>query len=237
MEDEVIFRASSVKGGYGGLQIIWDISIEVSKHESVIVLGPNGAGKTTFFKNIMGIIQPWGGEIYFKGEDITKIPPFKRARKGLIYLSETGVFSELTVLENLRLSALNSNKVKFSSDLEKVYEVFPDLKKMKGDKASSLSGGQRKMLVVARALVSSPELLVVDEPSSGLSPMFVDKVIESLKVVREMGISMLVSEQNVRFLDLADRIYGLEHGAISFTGTKDELLKDETLRRSYFGSE
>lgn len=237
MEDDVIFKASSIKGGYGGLQIIWDISIEVRNRESVIVLGPNGAGKTTLFKNIMGIMQPWGGEIFFLGENITNLPPYKRARNGLVYLSETGVFSDLSVLENLRLSALGSTREKFSSDLEKAFEVFPDLKKMKTDKASSLSGGQRKMLVVARALVSLPKLLVIDEPSSGLSPIFMEKVIESLKVVKEMGISMLVSEQNVRFLDLADKVYGIDHGSLSFTGTKDELLKDETLRRTYFGSE
>lgn len=237
MENETLLRVSSIKSGYSGLQIIWDVDLEVNEGETTILIGANGAGKTTLLKTIVGLVPAWGGKVEFNGDEITSLPLHEKSRRGIVFLSEMGVFPELSIHENLLLSSLREKSSEVKKNMERVFEIFPDLKNMKGENASSLSGGQRKMLIIARALMAKPRILILDEPSSGLSPLFVDRVIDSLKIFKEMGISMLISEQNVEFLSIADKVYGLDHGSISFSGTPDELLKNDTIREAYFGSE
>ena len=200
-----------------------------------MLLGANGAGKTTLLRVIMGLLPAWRGTVRFMGEDVTALRTDRRVRRGMVYMSETAGFPGLTIEENIRIGAQFLNRAEASRRAEELYTVFPALAERKRALASSLSGGQRKMLGVAKALAGNPRLLVMDEPSAGLSPLFVNEVIRVLRDFRAQGLSLLVAEQNVRFLDLADRVYTLEGGRIGFAGGVAEMHANDALRRAYFG--
>lgn len=234
MAEGTLLEAKITNSGYSGIQVIWDVSIEVNDGEVVLLLGSNGAGKTTFLKSMMGIIEAREGKVVLKGKEITKVPLRSRQSLGISYISEDTFFNNLTIRENLLMGNLKLKPSEAVKRMEEVFSVFPELKDRLNNKCSSLSGGQRKMLIMARAIMGSPELLVVDEPSGGLSPLFVDKVIDVISLLKKKGMSILISEQNVEFAYLADRIYVMDNGRITFSGTPEEALKNNSIHSAYF---
>ena len=230
-----VMRATGIEAGYGRVQVLWGAGLEVREKESVVLLGANGAGKTTLLKVIVGLLPAWKGAVSLRPDDVTTWRTDRRVRSGMAYMSEIGVFTGLTIDENLRVGGQFIEKAALRTRMEELYGYFPDLAHRRGALAGSLSGGQRKMLGIAKALASSPRLLVMDEPSAGLSPLFVSQVIAVLSKFREAGLAMLIAEPNVAFLDLADRVYTLDGGRIRFEGTVPELEADDSLHKTYFG--
>lgn len=234
MTDSVL-AARDIEAGYGKVQVLWGAGIDVRPRESVVLLGANGAGKTTLLKVMVGLLPAWRGQVHLAEADITTLRTDRRVRRGMAYMSELGVFPDLSIDENLRIGGQFAERAALARRLAELYGVFPDLAARKRGLAGSLSGGQRKMLGIAKALASGPKVLVMDEPSAGLSPLFVQQVIEVLGRFRAEGLAMLIAEQNVAFLDLADRVFTLEGGRIRFEGTVEELHADDALNRAYFG--
>lgn len=232
---EPLLAARGIEAGYGKVQVLWGPGIDVRPRESVVLLGANGAGKTTLLKVIVGLMPTWRGEVRLGAVDVTALRTDKRVRRGMAYMSELGVFPGLTIDENLRIGGQFADRAALGRRLEELYGVFPDLASRKRALAGSLSGGQRKMLGIGKALASGPRVLVMDEPSAGLSPLFVQQVIDILGRFRADGLAMLIAEQNVAFLDLADRVLTLEGGRIRFEGTVEALHADDALHRAYFG--
>ena len=235
--DSDLLHAEGIESGYGKVQVLWGAGLAVRPGESVVLLGANGAGKTTLLKVLVGLIPTWRGQVRLGGTDITGLRTDRRVRLGLSYMSELGVFPGLTIEENLRIGGQFVERAALRARIEELFAVFPDLAGRKRALAGSLSGGQRKMLGIAKALAAGPKLLVMDEPSAGLSPLFVQQVIAVLEKFRAggTGLAMLIAEQNVAFLDLADRVYTLEGGRIRFDGTVAQLHADDALHRAYFG--
>lgn len=234
---EPLLRADKITCGYGKLQVLWGAGLSVDEQQSVVLLGPNGAGKTTLLKVLLGLLPAWDGQVAFAGEDITALRTDHRVRRGMAYMSELGVFPGLSIDENIRIGGQFVDRATLRTRAEELYGVFPDLAGRRGALAGSLSGGQRKMLGIAKALAAGPRLLVMDEPSAGLSPLFVLQVISILARFRTTGLSLLIAEQNVAFLDLADHVITLEGGRVGFSGTVGQLHADDALRRAYFGLE
>jgi len=239
---ETLLHAAGLTSGYGKVQVLWGVDLDVAAHETVVLLGPNGAGKTTLLKVLLGLMPAWQGQVRLGTEDITRLRTDHRVRRGIAYMSELGVFLGLTIAENIRIGGQFATRDVLHARIEELYGVFPDLAERKRALAGSLSGGQRKMLGIAKALAAGPRLLVMDEPSAGLSPLFVEQVIAVLRRFRAQGadaasngLSLLIAEQNVAFLDLADRVLTLEGGRIGFRGTVEALHADDALRRAYFG--
>jgi branched-chain amino acid transport system ATP-binding protein len=234
MQDSSL-TVSAVEGGYGTVQVLWGVDLVVNAGESVVLLGPNGVGKTTLLKILIGRLPAWSGKVTFCGEDITRLRTDLRVRRGLACMSELGVFSGLTVEENIVIGGQFVDAATRRRKTEELYELFPDLVAKRKALAGSLSGGQRKMAGIAKALVGDPKLLIMDEPSAGLSPVLVAEVIGILRRVKDSGLALLIAEQNVEFLDLADRVYTLEGGRTGFAGTVGQLRADDVLNRTYFG--
>jgi branched-chain amino acid transport system ATP-binding protein len=232
---EWLLEARGIEAGYGQVQVLWGAGITVRPRESVVLLGANGAGKTTLLKVIVGLVPAWRGKVRLDGADVTALRTDRRVRRGMAYMSELGVFPGLTIDENLRIGGQFAERATLSRRLAELYTVFPDLAARRRGLAGSLSGGQRKMLGIAKALASGPKVLVMDEPSAGLSPLFVQQVIAVLGRFRGEGLAMLIAEQNVAFLDLADRVSTLEGGRVRFEGSVAALHADDALHRAYFG--
>ena len=230
-----VLRAADIEAGYGRVQVLWGAGLAVQENQSVVLLGANGAGKTTLLKVIVGLLPAWRGAIHLGRDDVTAWRTDRRVRRGIAYMSEIGVFPGLSINENLHVGGQFTDRSALRLRIEEVYGYFPDLAHRRGALASSLSGGQRKMLGIAKALASSPRLLVMDEPSAGLSPLFVGQVIEVLSRFRAAGLAMLIAEQNIAFLGLADRVFTLEGGRIRFEGSVAALEADDSLHRTYFG--
>ena len=222
-------------GGYGPLQVLWDVAIDVGEGENVVLLGPNGAGKTTLLKTLVGLTRLRQGEILFQGRRIERLRTDEKIRLGISFMTEMGVFTNLSVEENLFLGGYQQTRETVRSRIDEFFALFPDLASHRRHLAGSLSGGQRKMLGVAKALMASPRLVIMDEPSSGLSPRYVGEVIKMLLRFRTRGVSFLIAEQNVKFLELADRVYVIDGGRISFCGTVNELKEDKAIHEAYFG--
>lgn len=235
MPAEPLLELSGIEGGYGRVQVLWGVALKVYERETVVLLGANGAGKSTLLKAAMGLIPVWRGRILFGGEDVTHLRTDLRVRKGMAYMSETAVFAGLSIAENIQIGAQFLPKREIRARINELYAVFPALGERRSALASSLSGGQRKMLGIAKALAGNPRLLIMDEPSAGLSPLFVKEVIRILAQFRGHGTTLLIAEQNVKFLDLADRAYSLDGGRIGFAGTVREMHENDALRRAYFG--
>ncbi len=230
-----LLRASGLVAGYGPLQVLWGVDIEVANGECVILLGPNGAGKTTLLKALLGLVALWRGQIAFQGSRVEAWRTDQRVRDGIAYMSEMGVFPNLSVDENLRLGGYYLPHREVRRRAQELYAMFPALAPRRHAPAGSLRGGQRKMLSLAKAFMSGPRLLVMDEPSAGLSPRYVKEVIATLRQLHGKGLAMLIAEQNLSFLDLAERVCVLDAGRMRFSGDRAALQRDDILRRSYFG--
>jgi branched-chain amino acid transport system ATP-binding protein len=226
---------AGITAGYRRMQVLWGVDLAVRERESVVLLGANGAGKTTLLKAIMSLVDVWSGRVEFAGEDITRFRTDQRVRRGVAFMSETSGFPGLTIEENILIGAQFMPKARTRERMGDLYAVFPALAERRRTLAGSLSGGQRKMLGIAKALVGAPRLLVMDEPSAGLSPVFVKEVIGVLAQFRERKLALLIAEQNVNFLTLADRVYTLDNGRIGFEGTVSAMHANDALRRAYFG--
>jgi branched-chain amino acid transport system ATP-binding protein len=227
-----------ISASYGMVQILRDVSFQVKEKEVVSIIGPNGAGKTTLVKTIIGLLHPISGEIRFRGENIEKLPPYQIVKKGIALIPEgREIFPRLTVGENLRLGAYVANGRRAMKEAkERVYQIFPVLKKKENALAQTLSGGEQQMLVICRSLMSNPDLLILDEPSLGLAPLIVEKVLDTVRKINEEGVTVLLVEQNIReSLDVADRGYVLEQGKIIMEGKSRELLCDNHIKEVYLG--
>ena len=237
MSPEVVplLEATGVDAGYGTMQVLWGVDLDVRPGETVLLLGANGAGKTTFLKSLVGLIETRNGSFNLAGRDVTRMRSSDRMRLGMTYMSELAVFPDLSIEENLKVGAQALGHANPGARAEELYGIFPVLRDKRRNPASSLSGGQRKMLGIAKALAAEPKLLVMDEPSAGLSPLFVKEVIRVLSDLQGRGLSLLIAEQNIGFLEVATRVFVLEGGRIRFSGTVAEMTDNEALRRAYFG--
>jgi branched-chain amino acid transport system ATP-binding protein len=220
---------------YGLSHILFGVSLKVEPGEIVCLLGRNGAGKTTTMKSIMGLTPPKQGSIQFKGEEITGREPYLLARKGIGYVpDDRRIFADLTAGENLEIATRSSETGFAQWDKERVYELFPALEEIEARQGGCLSGGEQKMLAIARALMGNPELLLLDEPTEGLAPMLVLSLEEQIKKLREAGLTVLLAEQNVRSaLRLGDRGYIIDNGQIRYQGSIEELRENEEVRKRY----
>ena len=233
-----MLEVENVSAGYGLVQILWGVSFKIKEKEIVSIIGPNGAGKTTLVKTIIGLLPPKSGTICFKGESIEKLPPYEIVKKGISMIPEgREIFPRMTVDENLRLGAyIVPDKSKVKDSKEKVYQIFPVLKKKEKLLAQNLSGGEQQMLVIGRSLMSNPQLLILDEPSLGLAPIIVEKVLDTLSKINEDGMTILLVEQNIRdSLTIANRGYVLEEGKIIIEGEGRELLANSHIKEVYLG--
>jgi len=231
-----LLEISNLEAGYGLIKVLWGANLAVKQNECVVLLGVNGAGKTTLLKTVVGLLKVWKGKVTFDSNDITYLRPDIRIANGIAYMSELAIFPNLTVEENLKLGGYFKGDKENKKRMEKLYQYFPDLKEYKHKMGGSLSGGQRKMLGVAKTLMSNPKLVIMDEPSSGLSPKFVKRVIEVLNMFHEEEkVAMLIAEQNISFLDFAEKTYILDGGKIIFEGSVSELKSNNIIREAYFG--
>ena len=228
----------NVNTSYDFLQILWDVSLQVADGEFVALIGPNGAGKTTTLRTVAGLLTPTSGEVLFKDKPIGHMPAHTVSRMGLSYISEgLNLFTDMSVRENLLLGAYAVNDKKQELEtLEFVYHLFPRLKEREKQLAGTMSGGERKMLAIARGMMSNPQLLLVDEPSLGLAPHLTHDVFRALLELRKRGVTILLVEQNVNAtLEITDRAYILEHGRIAMEGPSREMKANEHVRSAYLG--
>lgn len=233
-----MLRLEKVDAYYKELQALWSISLTVNEGEIVALIGPNGAGKTTTLRIISGLHKPASGEISFMNQSISKLPSNKIVELGLSQVPETGkIFTAMSVNENLELGAFMKKARKGKNQsLERVFEIFPRLAERKDQSAGTLSGGERQMLAIGRALMSEPRMLMLDEPSFGLAPILVEHMFETIARINEQGVSILLVEQNVQAaLELAHRAYLLENGRIVGEGNGKQLLSFESVRSAYLG--
>lgn len=231
--NEHLLEINEINSFYGKTQILRNVSFEISKNEVCCLLGRNGMGKTTTLKSIMGIIEPKSGEIIFEGEKITQKPIWDRPKMGISYVAqERALFSNMTVLENMKVSKLGDLTEK---DLEWIYDLFPNLEERESQKAGNLSGGERQMLTISKALVNKPKLILLDEPSEGLQPSLVKGMEVTIKEIREEGVSVLLVEQNVPLCNnVGDRFLFMENGEIK--GEMSEKIDEKTeLVKKYIG--
>ena len=222
---------------YGMIEAIKGISFEVNDGEIVTLIGANGAGKTTTLHTISGLLKPYNGTVEFDGKELTKIPSHKIVKLGISQCPERRrIFSDQTVEENLLLGAYTRKDNDIDNDLKKMYELFPRLMERKNQLGGTLSGGEQQMLAMARALMSKPKIMILDEPSMGLSPLLVNEIFDIIKEINANGTSILLVEQNAKkALQISDRAYVLETGKITKTGTGEELLNSEDIKKSYLG--
>ena len=231
------FEGNNMTGGYGnGPDIINSCSVNVEKGEIVSILGPNGAGKSTAMKAMLGLLNLKSGSVIINGKDISKLSPQDRVKEGISFVPQTkNVFSGMTVKENLEMGAFLID-TEFKETVDEIFDLFPILKERNNEKAGNLSGGQRQMLALGRALISKPEILLLDEPSAGLSPSAVDEVFESIVEINKSGVSILIVEQNARrSLEISSRGYVLDQGRNAYSGLGKELLNDEKVIELYLG--
>jgi ABC-type branched-subunit amino acid transport system ATPase component len=228
-------RVENVTSGYGSMEVLHGVSLEVVKGQIVSVLGPNGSGKTTLLRTIFGEVSPWEGKVFFKDVDIGGKPPEQIARLGICYVpQEQNIFPSLSVQENLEMGAFIRDD-DFRPRMEEVFALFPDLTDRRGSRAGELSGGMRQMLAIGRALMLNPELLLLDEPSTGLAPFLVDQIFDKIKALNAQGVTIMLVEQNAQALRCADKSYIIEGGEKKAEGTSQELMSDEQIGRHYLG--
>lgn len=223
---------------YGVIQAIKGISFHVDKGEVIALIGANGAGKTTTLHTVTGLISPKNGHVLFEGKDITKVPAHKIVSMGMAHVPEgRRVFAELSVYENLKMGAYTrKDKNEIEESLKNVYKRFPRLEERRNQMAGTLSGGEQQMLAMGRALMSKPKLILMDEPSMGLSPIMVNEIFDIIRSVSESGATVLLVEQNAKkALSIADRAYVLETGKIVLEGKAKDLLEDDSIKKAYLG--
>ena len=237
-DPKVLLKVNNLKVAYGGIQAVKGISLEVCEGELVSLIGSNGAGKTTTMKAITGTLAASSGSIEYLGKDIQGQGAWDLVKQGLVMVPEgRGVFTRMSILENLQMGAyLRDDKDGIAADVDRVFTLFPRLKERSTQLAGTLSGGEQQMLAMGRALLSRPKVLLLDEPSMGLSPLMVDKIFEVIQEVASMGVTLLLVEQNAsRALKIAQRAYVMESGQISMQGQANDLLHDPKVRAAYLG--
>jgi len=236
----MLLEVKDLRVSYGKIEAINGISLHVEKGEIVTLVGANGAGKTTLLKTISGILKPTTGKIVFEDKDVATIEPHNRVLEGLCQAPEgRGIFPGMTVLENLEMGkfARKEWKEELNEDLERIYTLFPRLKERQNQAGGTLSGGEQQMLSIGRALMARPRLLLLDEPSMGLAPMFIQQIFKIIREIQEQGVSILLVEQNAaQALACANRAYILETGNIVKEGSGKELLKDDAVKKAYLGT-
>ncbi len=233
-----LLALEGLKVAYGGIQAVKGVDLVVGKGELVCLIGANGAGKTTTLKGVTGLQPVTGGAVRYEGEDVTGKPVFELVRRGLAMVPEgRGVFGALTIEENLAMGAyVRSDKAGIRDDMERAFTLFPRLKERRRQTAGTLSGGEQQMLAMARALMSRPRLLLLDEPSMGLAPLMVQKVFETVMAVSREGVTILLIEQNAKLaLEVSHRGYVMESGEITLAGEAKSLLHDPKVRAAYLG--
>jgi branched-chain amino acid transport system ATP-binding protein len=234
-----MLEVNNLSSGYDLVQILWNVSFNIKEKEIISIIGPNGAGKTTLVRTIAGLLHPKSGTISFKGENIEKLPPYDIVKKGITMIPEgREIFPRMTVEENLLLGAYTiKDKKVINETKEKVFQLFPVLKKKEKAVSQTLSGGEQQMLVICRSLMSNPKLLILDEPSLGLAPIIVEKVLDTVTKINEDGVTILLVEQNIRnSLSIANRGYVLEEGKIIIQGEGKELLTNSHIKEVYLGA-
>lgn len=233
-----ILEVRGLKVSYGGIQAIKGMDLHISQGELVALIGSNGAGKTTILKTLSGLLHPAAGQIQYDGMNLKNIPAHRRAAMGIALVPEgRGIFARMTVAENLLMGAYSrSDKYEIASDLERMYGLFVHLAERKDQLAGTLSGGEQQMVAMARALMSRPRLLMLDEPSMGLAPLMVQKIFETIRDIAALGMSILLVEQNAKLaLQAAQRGYVMESGAVTLVGAASELLCSDAVQRAYLG--
>ena len=233
-----LLQVNHLDTSYGYLQVLWDVSFHVAAGEFVGLIGSNGAGKSTTLRSIAGLVKPSKGEVMFQDKSIVRVPAYQVSRLGLSYVSEDlNLFADMSVRENLLMGAyaVKDKDVQLQS-LDFVFNLFLRLKERQNQLAGTMSGGERKMLAIARGLMSNPKLLLVDEPSLGLAPLLVKDVFDSLRKLQQTGVTILLVEQRVDMtLEITDRAYVLEHGKIVMEGPSHELRNDDHVKAAYLG--
>jgi len=232
-----LLQVTGLNAGYGKVPVLHDVTFHVDEGEVVAVIGPNGAGKSTLLRTISGLLKPRGGKITFDGQDFTGAPPHDVTRAGIAHVPEGGrLFANMSVLENLWMGAYSNRDSLKAGVLDEIFGMFPVLEERRKQLAKTLSGGERQMLAIGRGLTLRPRLLMLDEPSLGLAPKLVDTIYERLHALRELGLTVLLVEQNTTYaLELAGRAYVLENGRIVLEGTGEDLAHDAYVRECYLG--
>lgn len=233
-----IFNAIEIKAGYGDVVIVDGVSLSVNVAETVTILGPNGSGKSTLLKSLLGFARLFGGKVVFDGKDITGTTADKLVAMGVGYVPQTNnVFANLTIMENLEMGAYSrSDRQAIKNDIAVIFGMFPELEARKKAYAGTLSGGERQMLAIARAMMAKPKVLLLDEPLASLSPKAVDGIILKLKAIRESGTALIMIEQNVKkALEFAGRAYILVNGSCVMEGDSKTILSDDAAKRKYLG--
>ncbi len=228
---------NNLRRGYGRVEVLRGINLAVREGELVALLGSNGAGKTTFNHTVCGLVRAWTGQVVFAGEELTKLTSRKIVQSGLIQVPEgRKIFPNLSVIENLELGSFARARERRAANLDRMLTLFPRLRERSSQLAGTLSGGEQQMLAISRGLMAEPKLLILDEPSLGLSPLLVEEMFDLIKRIRAENISILLVEQNVaQALEVADKAYVLENGTIRFEGGPQELLASDALRQAYLG--
>ncbi|CAN7299431.1 MULTISPECIES: ABC transporter ATP-binding protein [Acidovorax] len=232
-----LLSVAGLRGGYGRVEVLRGVDLQVQPGETVALLGSNGAGKSTFNNVVCGIYKAWDGTVAFGGADLSGAHYTEVVKAGLIQVPEgRKIFPNLSVLENLSLGSFTRARERRADNIDKVFATFPRLKERTTQLAGTMSGGEQQMLAIGRGLMAEPRLLILDEPSLGLSPLLVEEMFGLIRQLRATGLAVLLVEQNVgQSLEIADRAYVMENGSIRFSGAPDELLRSDDLRRAYLG--
>ncbi len=232
-----LLEVRGVTAGYGDTEILRNVSIEVGEREIVSIIGPNGAGKSTLMKTIFGLLHPREGSIIFDGQDITHLQPYQIVERGMCYVPQVAnVFTDLTVAENLEMGAFLAKNADIGARMDKIFEYFPRLRERRNQRAGKMSGGERQMVAMGSALMLEPKLVLMDEPSAGLSPKMVNVIFDQIRKINETGPAILIVEQNAKLsLEMSHRGYVLASGENRFEGTGQELLNDPEVGRLYLG--
>jgi branched-chain amino acid transport system ATP-binding protein len=233
-----ILEIHNLTSGYGEVQILWGASVAPQEGKLTCLVGGNGVGKTTLLRTIMGLNKPWSGQVLFEGKDVSRLPAYTKAEMGLVLVPEgRQLFTDMTVYENLEMGAANKRaQPKIKANLEKVYTMFPRLKERAGQNAGTLSGGEQQMVAVGRGIMADPRVLMIDELSLGLAPVLVLQLFESLRQLRDLGITIVLVEQNVQMaLAVSDYGYVFTEGRVEMEGAARQLIKNEHIRAAYLG--
>lgn len=229
-----VLEVKNLRSGYQDLEIIHGLNFNVKKGETFLLLSLNGAGKTTLLRTIAGQIKPFSGKVLLEDEDVTNMPPYMRARKGMIFLGEQSIIPTISVMENLIVATYQAGIRESKSSISRALDMFPDLKPYVHKKAAALSGGQRKFLAFSMLIAAGSRMMLLDEPSLGLSPAYVKRIIEAVEKVKESGTTILLAEQNPSFAKLADTLVLLELGEIKFIGNPEEASRNDSIVKSFF---
>tara|TARA_B100000470_G_scaffold219709_1_gene206981 strand:- start:429 stop:1133 length:705 start_codon:yes stop_codon:yes gene_type:complete len=233
-----MLELNNLTAGYGSFQALFSVNLEVKEGEAIAVIGPNGAGKTTLLRTISGMLPVQSGNLSMEGTSLKDVPPYRIIDLGIAHVPENRrLFPSMSIEDNLRMGAFTPNaRPHYEERLDFIFNLFPRLKERRSQIAGTLSGGEQQMCAIGRALMSSPKLLLMDEPSAGLAPVIVNQVFQLVQQIRDQGLTVLIVEQNIeQVLQIVDRAYLMEVGAIKISGKAGELIQSESLRKAYVG--